>query len=230
MKSSGTLSLGIWAMMALCFASCQALYIPNQPNVPLMSEGDELQVGISVGSTGYGAQLAYSPYYHWAITANGNTYSINSGGSYSTNRKFSHMYGEMGTGYYTRLSKYMRLEVLAGLGAGNSFDTTTKQLYRKIYFQPSIGYSGPIFDLGFTPRVSNVLHYKDKVNDVAVKANQIAMFFEPCLTARVGYEQLKFQVQGGLSFPMGGTTYSYRNRFFTMGFHLTFVKDFEKYK
>lgn len=230
MKSRGLVFLGIFATIILVLTSCQALYIPNQPNVPLMSEGDELQVGMSVGSTGYGAQLAYSPYYHWAITANGNTFSLNSGGALSTNRVFSHMYGEMGTGYYTRVSKYLRLEVLAGFGAGNSFDTTTKRLYRKVYFQPTFGYSGPYLDFGFTPRVSNVLNYKDKVNDVAAKNNLTGMFFEPCLTARVGYEQFKFQVQGGLTFPMGGTPFTYRNRFIAMGFHLTFVKDFEKYK
>ena len=230
MKSRGLVVVGILATITLVLTSCQALYLPNQPNVPLMSEGDELQVGMSVGSTGYGAQLAYSPYYHWAITANGNTFSVNNGGSFSTNRSFQHLYGEAGTGFYTRVNKYLRFEALAGFGSGYSFDTLTKRLYRKLYFQPTFGYSGPVFDFGFTPRLSHVLNYRNKVNDVPQTMNNAAMFLEPCLTARVGYEQFKFQIQGGLSFPLGGTNFTYRNRFISMGFHLTFVKDFEKYK
>lgn len=221
----------LWLAPLLLWSSCQSLYIPSGPNVPLMSEGDELQVGMGIGSNGYGAQLAYSPYYHWAITANGSTFSVNSGGSFSTNVVFRHLYGEMGTGLYTRLSKYMRVEAIAGYGGGFSGNPTdNKNLYRKVYFQPSIGISGPIVDFGFTPRLSWVSHYMDKIRDVPVKRDQQAVFLEPTLTGRLGYEQLKLQVQGGLAFALGDAPFTYRNSFLTVGFHLTFVKDFEKYK
>ena len=222
----------LWCLVPLLFwSSCQSIYVPSGPNVPLMSEGDELQVGMSVGSNGYGAQLAYSPYYHWAITANGSTYSISNGGSFSTNVIFRHMYGEVGTGYYTRLSKYMRFEALAGFGSGNSgHPIDDKNLYRKFYFQPSIVVSSPYVDFGFTPRLSWVNHYLTKSNDVPAKFDESAVFMEPTLTARLGYEQLKLQVQGGLAFALGDSPFTYRNSFLTVGFHLTFVKDFEKYR
>lgn len=221
----------IWSLTLLAMGtSCQSLYIPNGPNVPLMSEGDELQAGLGVGSNGYGAQLAYSPYYHWAITANGSTFSLNSGGSFSTSQVFRHLYGEMGTGWYTRLNKYLRAEALVGYGAGNSDSIGHKSLYRKFYFQPTIGMSGPIVDFGITPRLCYISHYLDNVNDVKAKVSESGLFLEPSLTARIGYEQLKFQFQGGFAFALGDVPFTYRNSFVTMGIHLTFVKDFEKYR
>jgi hypothetical protein len=221
-----------WLLGILVFwTSCQSLYIPSGPNVPLMSEGDELQVGMSIGSNGYGAQIAYSPYYRWAITANGSTYSVTNGNSFSTNVVFRHLYGEVGTGLYTRFSKYVRGEVLGGFGSGYSgHPTDDKNLYRKLYLQPSIGISGPYVDFGFTPRLCWVDHFQDKVNDVKAAVEEQAVFMEPSVTLRAGYEQLKFQVQSGFAFALGDSPFTYRNRFIVMGFHLTFVKDFEKYR
>lgn len=201
------------------------------PNVPLMSEGDELQVGMSVGTTGYGAQLAYSPYYHWALMGSGSSYSISSGGSFSTNVIYRYLYGEFGTGYYTRLNKFWRAEVLAGYGGGNTGNPANhRSLYNKIFLQPSIGISGPWVDAAFTPRFSYVRHFMERINGGKTKVDENVLFFEPSVTVRVGYEQLKFQLQGGLSIPGGASPFTYRNTFFTAGFHLTFVKDFDKYK
>jgi hypothetical protein len=220
------------AVSALAFwTSCQSLYVPNGPNVPLMSEGDELQVGLNVGSNGYGAQLAYSPYYHWAIAASGNTFSIMGGNGYSRNQlSFRHLYGEGSTGFYTRLSKYARFEFLGGYGAGQTgHPDDSRQMYRQLFLQPSLGVSGPWLDAGFTPRVCLVTHYKDFANGGSTKFNEKGTFFEPTITVRGGYEQLKFQLQGGLAFAMGAAPFTYRKSFMSFGVHLTFVKDFEKY-
>jgi hypothetical protein len=220
----GLITLALWT-------SCQSLYIPNGPNVPLMSEGDELQIGLNVGSNGYGAQLAYSPYYHWAIAATGNTFTVLSGnGRNPDSVAFKHFNGEACTGYYTRLNKFARLEVLAGYGAGQTGIPDDKQLYNKFFVQPSIGISGPWVDAGFTPRLTFVNHQKDIVQGGTVKINDRGTFFEPTLTLRAGFEQFKFQMQGNLAFPLAKTAFTYRKSFLSIGIHLTFVKDFEKYR
>jgi hypothetical protein len=213
-------------------SACQNLYIPNGPNVPLMSGGDELQVGMSVGSNGYGAQLAYSPYYHWAIAATGNTFSIMGGSGYTRNQlSFRHLYGEAATGYYTRLSKFARFELLGGYGGGaTGHPDDSKHLYRRLFVQPSIGLSSPFIDAGFTPRICFVTHYLDVINGAQSKPNDKGTFFEPTVTLRGGMDEFKFQLQGGLAFPLGDVAFDYRRSFLSMGFHLTFVKDFDKYR
>lgn len=221
------------ALLAIVLgSSCRSLYIPNGPNVPLMSEGDELQLGASIGTNGYAAQIAYSPYYHWAIAATGNTFTIRGGSGYSRNQvSFRHIYGEAATGFYTRLGKYARLELLGGYGEGNSgHPEDNKRLYRKVFAQPSIGISGPWLDAGFTPRLSFVNHYLTFADGLKTKSDLPSAFFEPTLTLRAGYEEMKFQFQYGRSFRLGDVPYSYKSSFVGFGFHLTFVKDFDKYK
>lgn len=224
--------LPIVVLLAVFWASCQSLYIPNGPNVPLMSQGDELQIGLNVGTNGYGAQVAYSPYYHWAIAATGNTFSLRGGPGYTRNQiSFAHFSGEAATGYYTRLSKHARLELLGGYGAGNSgAPDALKQLYNRFFIQPSVGISSAFLDAGFTPRFTFVNHTKDIVNGGTVKINEQGTFFEPTVTLRAGMEEFKFQMQGSLAFPMGKAPFNYRRSFLSFGFHLTFVKDFEKYR
>jgi hypothetical protein len=221
------------ALLPIIFwSSCQSLYIPNGPNVPLMSQGDELQVGLNVGTNGYGAQIAYSPYYHWAIATTGNTFSIKGGNGYTNfETSYRHLYGEAATGYYTRLSKHARLEVLGGYGAGQTGQPDdNNSLYRRIFVQPSIGISSAFFDAGFTPRLSFVNHYRDFIAGVTTKPNEPGTFLEPTITLRAGMEEFKFQMQGGLAFPMAKTNFSYRKSFISFGFHLTFIKDFEKFR
>lgn len=216
-------------MALLC--ACQSLYIPNGPNVPLMSEGDELQIGAHIGGNGYGAQIAYSPYYHWAIATTGNTFTLLGGnGRNPNNITFRHFNGEASTGYYTRLSKYVRLEALAGVGAGQSGVPDDKHLYHKYFVQPSIGISGPWIDAGFTPRITVVNQHKDIVQGGSVKVGDQATFLEPTITLRAGYEMFKFQLQGNLAIPLGSSAFSYGKSLITFGIHLTFVKDFEKYR
>jgi hypothetical protein len=213
----------------LALASCKSTYVPTVAQVPLMSVGDEFQIAANIGNNGYGASLAYSPYYHWALMANGNTYALYSGRQGATT-SFRCLYGEFGTGYYTRLSKILRAEVFGGYGAGNSgHPVASKELYRKIFLQPSIGISTPFVDLGFTTRLAWVNNFAIKQNDISTPRNLTTTFLEPILTARAGFENFKFQLQGGLSFPLGSVGFTHRTTFVGFGFHLTFGKDFENY-
>lgn len=217
--------------LSLVMMACQSTYIPNQANVPLMSEGDEFQIGMSIGSNGYGAQIAYSPYYHWTIAASGNTFS-NLGDSLSGyNVGYRHIYGEALTGYYTRLSKITRFEVLGGIGTGYSgHPEFSRKAYNNIILQPSIGISAPNFDIGFSPRFSFVNRtFNGGASVNKVKVNESGSFIQPMLTLRAGYQEFKFQLQGGLSFPVGSVPFTYRSAFCSFGFHINLTKDFDKY-
>lgn len=213
--------------LLLGYTGCKSLYVPNQAQVPLMSEGDETQVALNVASNGYGLQLAYSPYYHWAVIANGNTFTVVQDTNFEI--KYRHSYAEIGTGYYTRLTKYIRTEVLFGIGGGSSGLNTSRSIYRRGFLQPSIGMSGKIIDAGITPRFAWVQHFQDRIGGTRATVNESAFFFEPILTLRLGMEQVKFQLQGGMSLPLGNAPFSYRQTFGSIGIHLTFVKDFDKY-
>ena len=226
MKLNHLFSLAV-LLCVLLGVSCSSLYVPNQPNVPLMSEGDETHVGLNVGSNGYGAQLAYSPYYHWVLTGTANTFSITQDSNRTLKRK--HSYGELGTGYYTRLSKIVRLEAIAGFGFGASGLPEDKGKYRRFYFQPSVGISSSMFDVGFTPRFAMVKHYESRLAGTVSKINENGVFFEPVITARLGFEQVKFQLQGGISTALGGTNIEFQNLFGSFGIHITLIKDFERY-
>lgn len=209
------------------FSACSTLYVPNQPQVLLMSEGDETQVGLQVGTNGYGAKLAYSPYYHWALMANGNTFSFVQDSNYTIRQK--HTYGEIGTGYYTRLNKYWRFEALVGYGGGSSGLTNERGHYRRAFFQPSVGVSGPFFDGALTTRLAWVNQFSQEVGGLRSDVNLSSVFLEPYVTLRAGWEQIKFQFQTGFSFDLGNAGFSTRSYTAALGVHVTLFKDFDKY-
>ncbi|MEM0998645.1 MAG: hypothetical protein AAGN35_16420 [Bacteroidota bacterium] len=216
-------------LLVVCFAlSCSPLYIPNQPNVLLMSDGDETQIGMQVGSNGYGLQLGYSPYYHWVLAASGNVYSFVADSNFVIRDR--HIYGEVATGYYTRLNRLGRLEILAGYGTGSTGLSNDRGLYNRVFFQPSIGISGPYVDMAFTPRVAWVNHFENRTPGGVVEQDQSSMYLEPFLTFRGGWEQIKFQLQTGYSFELGDPAYSHQGFVGSIGFNVVLFRDFDRYK
>lgn len=212
----------------LLWSACQPLYVPNHVNAPLMSQGDETQVSMQIGTNGYGLNLAYSPYYHWGLVLNGNTYTTVQDTNLEV--KYRHTFGEIGTGYYTRITNILRFETYAGVGAGSTGLNTDRSLYRRFYLQPAFGVSTRIIDAAIVPRAVMVQHTKDRVNGGDTEVDDSGLFFEPFATVRLGMEQLKFQLQAGFSVPLNDFNFDYQN--FTIGFgiHLTFVKDFDRYE
>jgi hypothetical protein len=214
-------------LLLLFATSCQTMYVPNQAQVPLMSEGDETQVCLTAATNGYGGQIAYSPYYHWAVILNGSTFNVVQDTNFDV--KYRSSFGEIGTGYYTRLNKYARMEVLFGLGTGSIGFNDERDRYRRAFVQPSFGVSGPWVDAGISTRFTYVDYFQRKEAGTATLLDQQGIFMEPILTARAGYEQVKFQGQFGFTIPLGTPDITYRHTFFGLGIHITFVKDYEKY-
>lgn len=219
---------GILVMAAgMALAGCQTLYNPGLPQVPLMMGGDETQIALNGGTNGYGLQLAYSPYYHWVITTNGSTFNTYLDMQFK--EKYLHKQGEIGTGYYTALSKLVRVEVLGGIGGSSSGVNENRNLLRRAYIQPSAGISTQYFDAGITSRFSFVQHYLDKSAAGETARDLQVAFWEPSLMLRAGYEQLKFNVQLGWAVPMGQDAIPFRSPMIGGGVHVTLFRDFDRF-
>lgn len=216
------------ALLLTVLSGCQTLYVPNPVNMPLMSEPGETQVAMQVSTNGYNGQLAFSPAYHVALMASGNTYSIRSGINLDTVYKAHFI--EIGAGTYWRLSKFLRFEAYGGYGGGSEGLEFDRSVISRWFFQPNIGVSGRFVDAGFAPRFSFVNYLRDEVNRIPTDVGQKAAFFEPQFMARAGYEQFKFHFSFGPSIPLGyDFDGDYRKWNVAFGIHLTLVKDYEKY-
>jgi hypothetical protein len=218
------------ALAVVLLASCGTVYVPSPHNVPLFSQADEAQAAMHIGTSGYNAQLAYSPARHIGLIGNGTYYK-----AYNDSTRMNavrHTQGDIGLGYYTTLSKTARLEFFAGYGAGQTEQDGVNQLYRRLWFQPNFGYSGRIVDAGLTTGLAQVTHFQTKVNGGAVRLNSPALFLEPALTFRAGFEQLKFTSQLGWAIPLNGSgeiRTGHDALMLNFGFHLIIGKDFEAY-
>lgn len=224
--------LAVTVLVLLLVAGCKPLYIPSPVNTPLFSQGGEMSGQLALSSNGYNVQGAWSPVYHLGIIGGGNLFNIQVD-SLAKPDQFRHRYAEIGGGYYTRLSKFMRLEMYAGYGGGHTGDVNDRGYYQKFFFQPGIGYSGRYVDIGFSPRISSVQHLRTLSRGQRRNEDRQSVFIEPWLTLRAGMEQFKFSTQLGWAIPAGGDFGSgdYRSKAtIAFGMHLIFGKDFEKYR
>lgn len=122
-------------------------------------------------------------------------------------------------------------ELFGGYGIGNSSFTPFKQTNNavvpfpkhmhsyatnKIFIQPSFGIKHNIIEMAFTPRITNVFYGKPKsdipdslwaVNDLTNINKKNYTFFEPTITARLGYKGIKLQAQITRSFLIGNKNF-----------------------
>lgn len=209
-------------------SGCQTLYVPNVVNAPLMSEPGETQIGMAVGSNGYNLNLAFSPAPYVALMANGNLFNYRKG--IEQDSLYRQQFIEAGLGFYSRLSKYWRFETFVGYGGGLQGDEIETAYYRRWFIQPDIGVSGRIVDAAFSPRITFVNHNRSVFSLREFEQENKGVFLEPTVTLRAGYEQFKFQFQTGPTLPLGDNLYGrYHKWNVSFGFHLTFVKNFERY-
>lgn len=216
-----------FALLLLVLSGCQTMYVPNPVNIPLMSEGGETQLGLQVASNGYNGQLAFSPTNFLGFVGSGNIFSLRRGINLDT--LYKNQYGELGIGGYGRLNRNWRIEGYVGYGGGSEGEDFDKAIYRKIFIQPNIGFSGRIVDAGFSPRFSFVHHIRNDVNRVRTDVDRRGAFFEPQFMIRAGYEQFKFFFATGPAIALDdGLKGDYHNWSVAFGIHLTLIKDYEK--
>jgi hypothetical protein len=196
--------LFFFASFLVC--SCSIEYYPTSFNVPLFYDEQQFEGALCGGKNGYELMLAFSPINHFGVIATGN-YANNDQNENSTNngelKDFNkHLFGEMGLGYFNKLGSKGVFEVYGGYGQGiteglnKTFSTADydKASYSKAFFQPQIGIYNNVFEGALVTRLS-LIDMKSKVYDY----QQSVLFVEPGIVLKVGYKNIKFCWQFGLS-------------------------------
>jgi len=207
----------IAAAICILSSSCAPVYIPNAVNSPLFGEQGEMHINAQAGTNGLDLQTAYAVAPHFALMLNG-SYMNESSDDPEFSDYHKHLFGEAGLGFYTALRGAGRFEIYGGLGMGEaiSYDEylffeipqalRARGQYHRAFLQTGIGASTDIFDGGFVVRAAYVRfnHFTaDYLDDTLQKdVTEDNFYFEPVLYARIGWKWIKFQIQGGLSFPM----------------------------
>ena len=226
----------IWVVgVAILFSldSCtHYYYAPNQHNVPLFKEKNEVRVsGAYIQGneiSGCDIQAGYAMTKESAIIAN--ALIIN-----PTSKDGRGQLYELGAGYYKPISssflpisKKFIFETYGVFGLGNATDyygnypySVTTGLF-KAYIQPSIGFSTNLFDIILSEKIGLVHTFGVKrsipdstynsmiqngssvVNDLNIlNHSRTSFLFEPAFTFRIGFKYVKFHFQIGGSLMSG---------------------------
>ena len=204
--------LGLAALVL--FSRCAAIYYPNAVNTPLFSEKGQAAATTSVQMQEVltaQVQTAYAFKDNWAVQVNGSFLIPNRN---SVNER--HVFGEAAIGWFRAIDQDQPsaiFECFAGYGRGytHSFggwfsgSNWAEAFYHRLFIQPTVGHSGKIFDAAFSMRMGQLIVDKYRF---APRGNQDPWtswgraFVEPCFTARLGFKQLRWVTQFGLSLPL----------------------------
>jgi len=199
--------------IGLIGASCSIEYYPTTYNAPLFTGMEQFESNISWGTSGYDAQIAFAPINHFGFIATGSYADRNSSSEFDDNSTdidhdfHKHLFGEMGLGYFTGIGSKGAFEIFGGYGRGrtegyydDSWDSNSpydKATYSKYFIQPEIGITNKVFEGALVTRLS-MIDMNSKINNY----NTTALFMEPGIVMKVGYEYVKFYTQFGFSFPI----------------------------
>jgi hypothetical protein len=202
------------ATISLLPSCTPAFYSTVGQNVPLFHEKGE--VALSGGhmsssnssdgfspfenlSSGMALQGAVAVSPRVALTAS--YYSMNYESDWTINANYVELAG--GLYMYRPKSKFVG-ELFAGFGHGKIDNQSGMEEinteFMKYFLQPSAGFSGKVFDVAFTPRIGIVDYLSHSPSDrsdvrefFAEKATTFV--FEPGVTVRVGFKNIKAQYQ-----------------------------------
>jgi hypothetical protein len=213
-------------LVIILFHSCAPAYIPNTINTPMLSNKGELQVALNSGVSGFDPQVSFAISDHVGIMANA---SFDNQTNDSTDNFHRHAFMEAGAGYYTHLGNSGRFEVYGGMGLGNTqgqyngiwWVSNANARLMRFFIQPGIGFSTPYADGGIATRMVAVNLHQDEYTSTG-------LFFEPVLSARLGYKYVKLFIQGGLSFPLNSdqVEFEYQPLIFSVGLHINLFRDY----
>ncbi len=202
--------------------SCAPLYIPNVVNTPMLTEEEDFNASIHLGTSGYDAQGAYAITENLAVMLNSSF--INST-SDSTDSYHKHFFVEAGAGYYKPIGKYFLFDTYAGYGIGrvNSYQSADIFLsyadtyVNRFFVQPSFSFVCPYFEAAIAPRTVMAFVSQSDVN-------QTGFFFEPTLVLKTGAPSFKATAQVGLSFMLNEyeNSFNYQPFIFSIGLQYSF--------
>lgn len=200
--------------------SCTPVYIPTAVNTPLFSEKGEFQAGGSsslFSSTDF--HTSYSLTNNLGVIGNGSYFSF---GNLLNDSHFKSYFFDIGLGYYKKIDRNSVFETFAGCGAGRiegDFifnEHNIKLSPKKFYIYPTLGHFSKYFDSAFSMRFLSY-HY------FFYNSNNIDFFVEPVATGKIGYKNLKFNIQIGYSFKMDNNEFIvYYPLMFSFGAQINF--------
>ncbi|CAN5435185.1 hypothetical protein BH10BAC1_BH10BAC1_07350 [soil metagenome] len=213
---------------------CAPLYTPNLVHIPLFSDKNDADIQLATGTCGYDAQIAYAPINHLGVMINS---SFKNKEVTDTNYFHKHNFVEGGVGFFGKINEAGRYECFAGYGNGNAQNYLegwygkVDGSYNRFFLQPSIGAKTDVFEGAFSVRLAYVDMYYLSRNTGYSRSELSAWYFEPVITAKIGYRFVKFFVQGGLSLPFESTI-KYTNSPFILNFglNLNFSQSYFKKK
>lgn len=235
----------------LFYASCSpVLYSTIGQNVPMFTAKGEASLqagygasfGIDTDADGVALQAGYAVSDHVAFI--GSYYSMKGKneqgylGSAPSEWNSKGSYLEFGAGKYGTLkSNPFAWEVFAGMGTGTIKNEMVNDYINvkilKPFMQPSFGYISNYVDIIFTPRLGLVSFTSHATNssdpqqsqqtDDFFKKNKNTFVFEPGITLRGGYQNMKVQLQYNYStfktdLQNNETTLA-NNEYFSIGVH-----------
>jgi hypothetical protein len=217
-------------LTAICLlSSCsEVFYQSNAVNAPLLQEKGELKASISNNNV----QGAYAATNHFALMANGFWGKFE--GEKGLTQEGAMM--ELGLGYYLPFAEHFVFDVFGGAGLGrvtqnkrdgNGVLKEFSATGNRYFFQPGVGYVTPYWEVALSPRVSYCkyndhysINYTDKElldNNLNLIDDTYFLFFEPALTAKVGYKWIKLQAQYGYTLNLNNQPFSFAKDFKTIG-------------
>ena len=137
-----------------------------------------------------------------------------------------HILWEVGLGYFKKIGKSINFEVFAGYGYNKIKTQRTMYLgaYQtyysnantdRIFLQPNVGFSNNIFEGSLSSRITyNFIH------DHYHMEEKQALFIDPIVSVKTGWEQWKISLQGGFSLPAYKSSYvDYKPVIISVGIH-----------
>jgi len=212
-------------IVAAGLSSCKTAYYPTSYNAPLLNKQGDAQVSgvISVGNNEL--QMAYALTDNIGLTFTGSFFAedkeltINDQ-QVEITEHFT--YFEGGLGYFGQIGNYGKFGLFGGAGSGrvpadfrNSFyDGNQTSLRNKVFIQPTIGFSSNFVDINGVLRFSGV-----NIN------KETNLFTEPGVVILMGYKNIKFYADAGLSIPYktsGSLTWDNNFIVFGLGIQINF--------
>jgi len=236
-------------LIILIATSCSHYYYTQSVhNVPLFKEKNEfhgtvaLGVGVEEISTTE-IQTAYAISDKFAVMAN---FLYGSGASSTNLDNGSGSYFEAAFGYYKPITNSSIFEVYGGIGTSQqhhqySTSGSTADLgFNKIFIQPSIGLSFKVFDFALTSRFAALSFYKvdnmisfdfdsyeyNALEDIS--QNSTSLLWEPGITVRMGWKQVKLQMQVLGSKNLSHEDLNFEGLSINAGLYITLAKRYSK--
>jgi hypothetical protein len=218
-KLSNSLIISLFVLLS---SGCHLLYLPNQVNVPMLTDRNDLSGNVSLGLSNVNLQAAYSPMKNVGLMVNyAGGKDFNSDNSNISN---SYSFIEFGAGYYKPIGKNLLFDIYGGYGVGdaktydNVFDapTNVNGRYSRVFIQPSITISaGDAFDANLAIRP--VFIFMEQTTDNNRPTLSSSTFLEPVLTLKYGWKYVKIINQLGFSLPTQEVDYAFNPFILSVG-------------